>query len=139
MSKRKPVVWKGEDFVVRKSTIKGAGKGLFAKALLRPGDTIGAYTGKVLTDRQAGRSPYIDSDYMLWVCRDCNILGEGPLANHTRYINHSDKPNSCIVTSTRWKKARIEVTKRILPGQEIFMDYGPDYWEAKEYNAVNKL
>ena len=133
---RKSVVWQSEHFKVKKSTIKGAGQGLFATEVLRPGDTIGEYTGKVLTDRQANRAPYIESDYMLWVCTDCNILGEGPLANHTRYINHSDRPNSCIVTSTRWKKARIEVVKRILPGQEIFMDYGPDYWEAKKFNET---
>lgn len=132
---KKPVVWLHEHFEIKKSTIKGAGKGLFAKELLRAGDTVGHYTGKILTDRQANRMPYVDSDYMLWVCTDCNILGEGALANYTRFINHSDHPNAMIVTSTRWKKARIEVLKRISPGAEILMDYGPDYWEAKTYNA----
>ncbi|MFC1747484.1 SET domain-containing protein-lysine N-methyltransferase [Pseudomonadota bacterium] len=127
-----------EHFDVRKSTIKGAGKGLFSRTAIKPGDTIGEYTGKVLTDRQVCRKPYIDSDYVLWVCKDHNILGEGPLANHTRYINHHEKPNARIVTSTRWKKARIEAIKRIRPDQEVFIDYGPDYWEAKAIHDLIK-
>ncbi len=123
--------WDSEHFDVQNSTIKGAGNGLFAKVKIKPGDTIGEYTGKILTDKQAERKPYVDSDYILWVCEDHNILGEGPLSNHTRYINHSNKPNGRIVVSTRWKKARIEATKAIKPGQEVFIDYGPYYWEAK--------
>ncbi len=121
-----------EHFEVKRSSIKGAGKGLFAKKAIRPGDTIGHYTGKVLTDRQTERKPYSESVYIMWVCKDHNILGEGPLANYTRYINHKSKPNGQIVTSNRWKTARIEAIKHIKPGQEIFIDYGPDYWAEEE-------
>lgn len=123
-------------FDIRHSTIKEAGMGLFTRSTIRPGDTIGEYTGKVLTDNQVNRKPYIDSDYVLWVCKDHNIVGEGPLANHTRYINHHPKPNARIVTSTRWKKARIEAIKTIRPNQEVFIDYGPDYWEIKKQSGI---
>lgn len=120
-------------FEIRRSSIKGAGRGLFAKQRILAGHTIGRYTGIVLSERQVNRVPYVDSDYVLWVCKDCYIVGEGPLANHTRYINHHPRPNAQIVTSTRWKKARIEATKTIRPGQEIFIDYGPDYWVDREH------
>jgi len=120
-----------QHFDIRMSSTKGAGQGLFTKVTIRPGDTIGKYTGMVLTDRQVNRKPYADSDYVLWVCKDCNIVGEGPLASHTRYINHHPKPNSQFIISTRWKKARIIATKTIRPGQEVFIDYGPYYWEMK--------
>jgi uncharacterized protein len=126
-----------EHFFVSKSTINDAGEGLFSKVLIKPGDTIGEYTGEILSDDQVNEEPYINSDYILWVCTNHNILGEGPLSNHTRYINHSDKPNGQIVVSTRWKKARIEAIKKIPPGKEVFIDYGPSYWEAKESHPEN--
>lgn len=127
-----------EHFLVSGSTISGAGNGLFAKVKIKPCDTIGHYTGEVLSDDEVNNEPYVDSDYILWVCKDHNIVGEGPLAGYTRYINHSDEPNGRIVVSTRWKKARIEAIKKILPGDEIFIDYGPSYWEAKAFVEENQ-
>jgi hypothetical protein len=99
------------------------------------GETIGPYLGEVITDAQSERSPYIDSHYLLWVCRDCLIVGE----NYTRYINHSSEPNAQFVVSTRWKKARVEALRTILPNEEIFLDYGPDFWEAAEVTCVDQL
>jgi len=122
---------KTEHFEVRTSSIEGAGQGLFSRVIVGLGETIGEYTGIVLSDNQVNRAPYVNSQYVLWVCKDCNIVGEGPLANHTRYINHHDYPNARMVCSTRWKKARIEATKIIRPGQEIFINYGPYYWEME--------
>lgn len=126
------IIWDSKHFDIRASSTEGAGQGLFTNVTIRPGDTIGEYTGLVLTDRQVNRKPYVDSDYVLWVCKDCNIVGEGELASHTRYINHHHKPNSQFITSTRWKKARVVATKIIRSGKEVFIDYGPYYWEMKE-------
>jgi len=123
------VAWDGKHFEVRTSSIEGAGQGLFTRVRVNSGETIGNYTGIVLSDHEVNCAPYANSDYILWVCKDCNIVGEGPLANHTRYINHHDYPNARMVCSTRWKKARIEATDTIYPGGEIFIDYGPLYWE----------
>jgi SET domain-containing protein len=33
------------------------------------------------------------------------------------------------VVSTRWKTARFEALRRILPGEELFFNYGDDYWD----------
>ncbi len=119
-------------FEVHPSTISGCGQGLFSLVTLQRGDTIGPYLGEIITDAQSERRPYIDSHYLLWVCRDCLIVGE----NYTRYVNHSERPNAQFVVSTRWKKARIEALKRIRPGEEIFIDYGPDFWEAAEIECL---
>ena len=129
LRKYRKKTWGVDDFWVRKSTNPAAGKGLFSKVTIKPGDTIGHYTGKILSDKQAEEEPYVSSAYMLWVCKDCNILGEGELSNYTRFINHDEEGNGRIVTSTRWKKARIEATKIIRPGEEIFYNYGDYYWE----------
>ncbi len=122
-------IWSGEHFFIADSTIASAGKGLFTKVMITVGDTIGAYTGMILSDEEVNKPPFIESDYVLWVCKDCNIVGEGPTANYVRYINHHAEPNCRIVASTRWKKARIEAIADIQPGEEIFIDYGPYYWE----------
>ena len=131
-SKRKARVWTDEDFVVKKSRIRGIGKGLFALRTIYAGDTIGPYTGQMLNDAQCHTEPYVHSHYTLWLCKDQNIVAEGETASYTRYINHSDRPNARFLVSTRWKKARVAAIKRIRPGEEIFLDYGPAFWEAAE-------
>lgn len=129
MAKRNRVLTES-DFDVRESSIPGIGQGLFPRTTIYAGDTIGPYTGKILTDEQAEQEPYVSSLYNVWVCRDHWIWGEGPEAGYTRYINHSDDPNARLVISTRWKTVRIEAVKRIWTGREIFIDYGPEYWEC---------
>ena len=128
---RPPVEWTEEDFVVKRSSIPKAGKGLFSKVTILPGDTIGRYEGKILTDRQANSEPYVNSLYLVWVCKDCWIWGEGSYANYARYINHDDqRPNAELITSSRWKKARLAALRLIRPGDEIFFDYGESYWDC---------
>ncbi len=125
----KPTKWTAEDFEVRPSTIEGAGQGLFAKHAIQEGDTIGYYTGEVITDKEFYDPERPFSAYVLWVCRTHIIVGEGPKANYTRFINHSDEPNVFLVVSSRWKSARFEALRDIEPGEEIFFNYGEDYWE----------
>ncbi|MEO0508523.1 MAG: SET domain-containing protein-lysine N-methyltransferase [Verrucomicrobiota bacterium] len=120
---------KEADFKVRKSTIKGAGQGLFARTAISEEDTIGYYTGKLMSEKEFHREDRPFNAYVLWVCRTCIIDGEGAGSNYTRFINHSDEPNAFLVVSTRWKTARFEALRDIEPGEEIFFDYGEDYWE----------
>jgi hypothetical protein len=127
-----------EDFEIKQSSIRGIGKGLFSLRTLYRDDTIGPYTGILLNDEQCLSEPYVSSHYTLWVCKDCNIVSEGKYAGYTRYINHSDRPNARFVVSTRWKKARVTAIKRIRPGEEIFLDYGPSFWEASEITKKHK-
>jgi Proteins containing SET domain len=117
------------DFEIRRSTIKGAGRGLFTKVAIAEGDTIGYYTGEVIDEAEFHNPERPFSAYVLWVCRTHVIIGEGPKANYTRFINHSDEPNAFLIVSSRWKTARFEALREISPGEEIFFDYGEDYWE----------
>lgn len=122
-------IWTKTDFEIRPSTIKGAGRGLFAKTHIAEEDTIGYYTGEVIDEKEFYNPDRPFSAYVLWVCRTHIIVGEGPKANYTRYINHSEKPNAFLVVSSRWKTARFEALRDIAPGEEIFFDYGEDYWD----------
>ncbi len=133
---RRKKVHTEESFEVRRSSNPQRGSGVFALATVYKGETIGYYTGKILTDAQANRRPHVDSRYLMYVCKDHWINAEGPLANYMRYVNHSGKPNAQLVTSSRWKTARIECTRTIRPGQEVFYDYGDEYWEVLDVNPV---
>jgi hypothetical protein len=48
----KPKKWTADDFEIRPSTIEDAGKGLFAKSALGEEDTIGYYTGELITEKE---------------------------------------------------------------------------------------
>ncbi len=126
----RPKTWTADDFQVRNSTIRGAGLGLFSKVHIRIEETIGYYTGEIITfdELQAGR--FSGSDYIMALTSKLLIVGEGPRANYTRYINHSNSPNAFLIISTRWKTARFEAIREIFPGQEVFFNYGEEYWEA---------
>jgi len=123
-----------DDFVVCTSTIPQAGKGLFAKTDIQSGTHIGFYEGKVLTDDEVDYAGYGDSLYLLWICKDHWVFGEGAYGNYTQYINHSRKPNVELVTSTRWKTARFRALRRIKKDEELFFDYGDYYWEQLGMN-----
>ena len=121
--------WTADDFEIRTSTIEGAGMGLFARHAIGEKDTIGYYTGEVITEKEFHDPDRPFSAYVMWVTKDHILVGEGPKANYTRYINHDDEPNAFLVVSSRWKTARFQALSDIEPGEEIFFDYGEDYWE----------
>ena len=121
--------WTAEDFEIRTSTIEGAGMGLFARHAISEKDTIGYYTGEVITEKEFHDPNRPFSAYVMWVTKDHILVGEGPKANYTRYINHNDEPNAFLVVSSRWKTARFQALRDIEPGEEIFFNYGDDYWE----------
>jgi hypothetical protein len=119
------IIYTEVDFEIRPSTIKGAGMGLFSRVDIELEETIGYYTGEVITEAQLfEESTFAGSNYIMWVCTNHIIVGEGPRANYTRYINHSSEPNAFLIVSTRWKSARFECVDPIRPGDEIFFNYG---------------
>lgn len=128
--KRKPSWFGPADFEVRPSTVPGIGLGLFARTRLRKGDVIGHYTGRRLTEEEANSEPYVNSRYLVWICKDWYLDAQGNEGNYTKYINHSPEPNAELLTNTRWKVALIQAMTRIEPREEIFFDYGDEYWEV---------
>ena len=136
---RRPKVFRENDFEIKDSSIPKIGKGLFTKNDLIKGDTVGYYTGKVISDDDAESPKYVESKYLLWICKDYWIWGEGRWANYTRFINHSEKkPNLLLVTSTRWKTARFKVIRKVKAGEELFFDYGKEYWDNIDLKPKEK-
>lgn len=126
------MIFNEKDFEVKKSTIKKAGNGLYALKDIKKGDTIGDYKGVVLNEKQFNNQKEM-SMYVLFVTKNHYIDAKDPKkSNYTRYINHSSKPNCVFVTSNRWKTAKVKAIKNIKTGEELFLDYGPDYWIHSE-------
>lgn len=125
-----PIRHTAASFFVGPSTIARAGQGLLAAVLIEAEDWIGPYTGIHLAWDDLVSGPHAGSEYILAICHDHYIVSEGPEAGYTRFINHSADPNTVLIVSTRWKTARFEAICPISPGQEIFFNYGEEYWTA---------
>ena len=121
---------------VQDSGIPGAGKGLFAKTFVSKNEHVGNYCGKIVSrgdtrDVAIENARYVeDREYLMLVRqhmqpgfvvldgKECNIL--------VKYINSPlntrKQPN---VRCSEYGK--IEAIRNINRGEELLIDYGPDY------------
>lgn len=112
-------------FVVSKSTIPGAGKGLFAVTNLPMGTKI-PYTGDHLAT-----DSHTDHTYCFRLDEKTCLYATTCLA---RYVN--DTYNTTFHTNMRWRitndRVYLETTRRIKSGEELFIRYGSEYWSSRE-------
>ncbi|TVP78482.1 MAG: SET domain-containing protein-lysine N-methyltransferase, partial [Puniceicoccaceae bacterium] len=73
--------WTESAFRIGPSTIPKAGQGLFALQPIEVGDTIGYYTGEIISADELNAGRFSGSDYLLFVTDKHIIVGEGPKAN----------------------------------------------------------
>lgn len=135
---------------VAKSTIPGAGRGLFAVEGFRKGDTITEYDGEVIDIREAERRRKLNLDSHIRTLASGRVAidgrkvpnsighGGGSFANDARGPQtNAEFCNSTKVTAGLKRSGTLKAiertwlraTKDILPGQEIFASYGRGYWK----------
>jgi SET domain-containing protein len=126
--------------IVKKSTLPGAGKGLFTKVSISKGTRIVEYKGKIVTwkeveamaDERNGYVFHFNNQYCIdaWKTKK----GVAHFANDARGIARIEgvKNNSEYVTEK--KRCYIEASKDIPSGSEILVGYGGEYWQAIRYN-----
>jgi uncharacterized protein len=124
----------------RKSTLPGAGKGLFTKVDIPKGTRITEYKGKILTwkevekmaDERNGYVFFFNNNYCIdaWKTKK----GVAHFANDANGITRVEgvKNNSEYVTEK--KRCYIVATRNISAGSEILVGYGGEYWQAIRYN-----
>ncbi|MDQ3049074.1 MAG: SET domain-containing protein [Bacteroidota bacterium] len=130
-----------EDLIVKKSTIPGAGKGLFTKNDIKKGERFLEYLGEIITevelDKRAENDIY---GYAFFVSKKKCIDAYYRPNELARYANDAKgitrveglKNNSCY---TIWKnRGWITAEKNIEAGSEIFVSYGAEYWKDIRYN-----
>jgi len=128
------------NLIIKKSTIPGAGKGLFTKISIAKGTHIIEYKGKISTwkdvDHQEGSNSYI-----YYVSKNYVIDGQPFIKEKARYANDARGltrikgiTNNCRYTQVK-RKVFIEARKSITAGSEILVDYGKEYWDTVKLNA----
>lgn len=130
-----------EDLVVKKSQIPNSGKGLYTKRDIKKGERIVEYLGEIITEKELEERAEKDIyGYAFYIskkkCIDAYYVPDA-LA---RYANDAKglakikglKNNCCYDI---WKnRGWIKAEKNIAAGEEIFVDYGREYWQDIRYN-----
>ncbi|GAB4143132.1 MAG: hypothetical protein Fur0041_18240 [Bacteroidia bacterium] len=125
--------------IVKKSRIKGAGKGLFTTSRIRKGDVIVEYQGEKMTWAKAMKRYKKDvhqARYLFFINKNNCVDAQFTLDALARYANDANGPGKSngLKNNSEYKviKGRpyIVATKNIGPGSEILVDYSGDYWEA---------
>lgn len=126
--------------VIKKSRIKGAGKGLFTTSRIKKGDVIVEYKGIKSSWNTAMRRYGNDikaARYLFHISDKNTIDAQPTLDALARYANDAEGPGDKSVhlkNNAEYQvikgKPYIVATKNIGPGSEILVDYAGDYWEV---------
>lgn len=122
---------------LKKSKIRGAGIGCFAKTIIPAGTILGPYHGKYLTMRQRNRVK--DGTYIWKINEDLYVDAKNFKKNNPlRYVNGAktklqQSKINCEVkffgASPSTMKVYYMTTRDILPGEELIISYGDTYFK----------
>lgn len=130
-----------EDFVVKKSQLPGAGKGLFTKKEIKKGERFIEYLGEIITEKELEKRAEQDKyGYGFYINKKKCIDAYNTPEAIARYANDAKgfsrikglRNNCCYDV---WKqRGWIKAERNIKAGEEIFVDYGNEYWKDIKYN-----
>lgn len=123
--------------VIKKSQLPNAGKGLFTKAPIKKDKWIVEYLGDIYTWKECEERAKEDKEgYVLFVnSKYCIDAFETPqhlarYANDAAGISKVKGLKNNAVYDIEKKRGYIKATRNIAAGEEIFVSYGKDYWDA---------
>lgn len=128
--------------VVKKSTIPGAGKGLFTTVDIPKGTRIVEYKGRITTWKEV---EWDSENKYIYTINPKHVIDAGrTLKAFARYANDAKgltkikglTNNSIYVNDGL--RAFIESTKDIPAGSEILVAYGKEYWDVIRQNIKNE-
>lgn len=114
-------------FIVKEGR-PGTGYGLYARMPIAQGEFVIEYVGRKITTKIADESP---SRYLFEIDSEWTIDGHPP-ENTAGYINHACVPNvEAEIEEGNDGEDRINIyaLRDILPGEELTMDYGQEYFD----------
>jgi hypothetical protein len=124
---------------VKTSTLPNAGKGLFTKKFIPKGTRIVEYKGRTRTWKEVQKdedeSPYIyyvKRNFVIDALNDKKALAR--YANDARGLQRVKELNNNAEYVEEGTRVFIEATKDIPAGGEIFVGYGPEYWQVIRHN-----
>ena len=124
------------------SQIQGAGMGLYLMEDVNKNAWIARYSGDPLTRMECNKRRH--SQYRMQVHKNLFLDAENECHFEGRYINDAKGskfrtnarfasnyvPSTCSTTGYTW--VRIYATRKIHAGEEIFINYGKDFWDNLE-------
>jgi uncharacterized protein len=128
-----------KNLVIKKSTLPGAGQGLFTRKFIPKGSLISEYKGRISKWKEANNKSG-NNNYIYYITRNHVIDASPYKKSMARYANDARglqrikglSNNSAYVENGL--RVYIEAKKDIPPGSEILVDYGKEYWDAIRYN-----
>ena len=125
--------------IVKRSTLKGAGKGLFTRRDIPRGTKIVEYKGKVTNWKEVDGQEGLNG-YIYYVDRNHVIDAQPTKQAMARYANdakgivrtHGINNNCTYIIEGR--KVYIKSMRNIPAGSEIFVGYGKEYWDIIKEN-----
>ncbi len=126
--------------VVKRSTLPGAGKGLFTKVFIPKGTRIVEYKGEILTWKEVEKMTEERNGYVFYVNSKHVIDAWNFKKALARYANDARgiarvkgiRNNAEYVVAK--KRCYIDAVKDIPAGSEILVGYGAEYWQVIRYN-----
>uniref|UniRef100_A0A6C0EB79 SET domain-containing protein n=1 Tax=viral metagenome TaxID=1070528 RepID=A0A6C0EB79_9ZZZZ len=119
------------DMKLKKSNIKNAGLGVFSQVNIDNKVVIGEYDGKLVksTDKY-------NADYTMQITEKIYVDGSKYPRPFTSMINDTYKTNfkhNCeFVIREKKQKVLIRTIRPIKKGDELYIDYGEEYWTSRE-------
>lgn len=130
---------KSKTLFIDKSTIPGAGKGLFTREAIKKGTRIIEYKGKIRTWKEVSEGTVFNG-YVFYISDDRVIDGKTYKKSLARYANDAKglTKQKDIVNNTEYTtedgKVYVDAIKNIPAGGEILVAYGKDYWDVIKEN-----
>ena len=128
-----------KQLVIKRSTLTGAGKGLFTKKPIAKGTRIVEYKGKITTWKDVNDDNG-KNGYIYYISRN-HVIDAKPLSKTLgRYANDANglKKLKLVKNNARYVvdnlRVYIEAVKDIPAGGEILVRYGKEYWDVIRHN-----
>jgi len=125
--------------VVKRSTLRGAGKGLFTTKDIPRGTKIVEYKGKITTWKEVDDRKGLNA-YIYYVTRDHVIDARTTKDALARYANDAKGllridgiTNNCTYI-IEGVKVYIKAMRHIPAGSELLVGYGKEYWDIIKEN-----
>ncbi len=129
-----------KSLIVKKSTLPGAGRGLFTKIAIAKGTRIVEYKGKLVTWKEVEKMADDRNGYVFFFnsknCIDAwqTKKSVAHFANDAMGIARVEGVRNNSEYVTEKKRCYIEASKDIPAGAEILVGYGAEYWQVIRYN-----
>jgi len=128
-----------DQLLVKRSTLKGAGKGLFTTKDIPKGKKIVEYKGRIVKWKDVDSRDGLNG-YIYYVSRN-HVIDAFPTkealaryANDAKGIVRTDGLNNNCTYRIEGRRVFIYSMKNISAGSELFVGYGKEYWDIIKEN-----